>query len=298
MIKSRRRSNNTKKPLLQDVKWLLKDSIYVKEIKIADLDDEFHFHDVYEVALIIKSKGTRIIGDSIENFVEGDLVLLGPQVPHIAYKKDHPGNNPLFHAIVIYFHPDWLTETQLNSTNLNRLRKLLKDSRRGIKIFGKTKNLVAQKIIELKKCNGLKAIISLLDILETISQSKEYDCLASEGYSNVFNQKDIERLDNVYKYVRDHFTDAITLTDIASIANMTPTAFCKYFKNKTQKTFSNFVNEVRIGYACKLLFDEGLTISQICYKCGFNNLTSFNINFKEFAKKTPSEYRSNLQLKS
>lgn len=291
------RRNTKSRPQLLDVKWLLKDSIYVKEIETCHLMDQFHFHNDYEIALIIKGRGTRIIGDSIENFTDGDLVLLGPQIPHISYIKDEQQGQTFFHALVVYFHPDWFTESQLNSENLGKLRKLLDDTKRGIKIFGTTKNRITKKVAKLKSCTGLESIIRLLDILETISGSNEYECLASSGYSNIFNQKDIERLDNVYQYVRDHFTDEISLEDIAGIANMTPTAFCKYFKGKTQKTFSNFVNEVRIGYACKLLFDENLTVSQICYKCGFNNLTNFNKNFKHFTKKTPSTYKLYLQSK-
>lgn len=290
-------NNKARVPLLLDVKWLLKDSIYVKEVETSHLVDQFHFHNVYEIALILKSKGTRIIGDSIENFTDGDLVLLAPNLPHIAYYKGDLISNPVFHALVVYFHPDWLTESQLNSENLINLRRLLDDTKRGIKIFGATKHKVAKNIMKLKNCKGLESIIKLLDILQTVSGSNEYECLASEGYSNSFRKKDIQRLDNVYQYVRDYFTEEISLEEIADIANMTPTAFCKYFKSKTQKTFSNFVNEVRVGYACKLLFDDNLTISQVCYKCGFNNLTSFNENFKYFNKRTPSEYRLSLKSK-
>jgi AraC-like DNA-binding protein len=103
-------------------------------------------------------------------------------------------------------------------------------------------------------------------------------------------------MDKVYKYVMEHFTDDIMLEDIAEIANMTPTAFCKFFKGKTQKTFSNFVNEVRIGHARKLLYDD-LNISEVCFQCGFNNLTNFNKNFKFFTKMSPSEFKTNLRLK-
>lgn len=275
----------------------MEDSIYVKEIETSDLDDQYHFHSVYEIALIIKSKGTRIIGDSIENFTDGDLVLLGPHVPHIAYVKDDSVSSNLFQALVVYFHPDWLSERLLNSNNLSNLRKLLEDTKRGIKILGVTKERLAESIIELKNYSGFKSIIKLLEILEVVCQSREYECLASEGYSSVFNHKDIQKLNDVYQYIRDHFTEPISLEDIAEVAYMTPTAFCKFFKNKTQKTFSNFVNEVRIGYACKLLFNEDLTVSQICYKSGFNNLTSFNTNFKRFKKTSPSAYKMNIREK-
>lgn len=284
-------------PRLLDVDPLLKDSIYVKEIKTTQLDDQFHFHNTYEIALILKSKGTRIIGDSIENFTDGDFVLLGPHVPHIAYyNNDYSSsrNNTPMHALVVYFHPDWLTERQLNSESLFKLRKLFADSRRGIKISGIQKRKVIKNLFRLKKSKGLASIIILLETLEIISNTGNYECLASEGYTNTFSLKDINRLDKVYQFIRDHFTETISLESAASIASMTPTAFCKYFKRKTQKTFSNFVNEVRVGYACKLLWDQNLSIYEICFKCGFNNLTNFNKNFKRYTGRIPSEYKSNL----
>ncbi|WP_187774875.1 AraC family transcriptional regulator [Pedobacter sp. BS3] len=280
---------------------LLKDSIYIKEIKTSILDhDRFHYHNAYEIALILKSKGTRIIGDSIENFTEGDLVLLGPNVPHIAYynNDDSPVKNKkgyIIHAIVIYFNPNWLTQTQLDSNNLAKLKRLLDDAKRGIKITGNTRKKIIKNIVSLRKGIGLERIIIMLHILQLISSSNEYECLASQGYSNSFSQKDINRLDKVYQYIRDNFTEPIRLEDAAYIANMTPTAFCKFFKNKTQKTFSNFVNEIRIGYACKLLWNPDLTISQICYKCGFNNLTNFNKNFKRYTNMTPTVYKISLK---
>ncbi|HMI01195.1 MAG TPA: AraC family transcriptional regulator [Pedobacter sp.] len=286
-IKSR--LDGTADPRLLDVELLLTDSIYVKELIVSSIEDQFHFHNTHEIALILKSKGTRIIGDSIENFSEGDLVILGPKVPHISYY-----NNSAIHALVVYFRPNWLTENQLNSESLFKLRKLFNDTDRGIKVTGLTKQKVAKNLFKLKRTKGLERILILLNILEAIAKSNEYQCLASEGYSNSFSQQDIKRLDRVYQYIRDHFTETITLENIASISNMAPTAFCKYFKNKTQKTFTNFVNEVRIGYSCKLLWNLDLSVSDICFKCGFNNLTNFNRNFKLYTKMSPSKYRMSI----
>ena len=129
------------------------------------------------------------------------------------------------------------------------------------------------------------------------AQVHEYKYLASEAYSSTFARADVERLGEVYKYTMKNFTNVIKLNDVSSIANMTPTSFCKYFKTKTGKTFSSFVNELRIGQACKLLFDGNMSISEICYECGFNNLTNFNKTFKHFTKLTPTAYRKDMSLK-
>lgn len=284
-------------PLLHDVRSLLKNSIYVKELNLPFLDDKFHYHNTYEICYILKSNGKRIIGDNIEYFTDGDLTLLAPHVPHISYSDQDHGlkDDSQVHALVVYFNPDWLTENHLNSPELIKVRELFENMKRGIKIFGQTKKKVVRSIFKLKSSTGLEGIITLLDILVVVSKSEEYACLASEGYCQLNSQREEKRIDEVYQYVNQNFKDKIMLEEIASIANLTPTAFCKYFKNRTSKTFSNFVNEIRIGHACKLLCKEKLNISQICFESGFNNLTSFNRNFKQFTKMMPSEYKQYLQ---
>ena len=284
-------------PLLQDIEPLSKGSIYVKEIKKPNLNDQLHFHNIHEIALILKGSGKRIVGDNIEYFTDSDLVFIGRLLPHASYiGKDYLLTNQDVHALVIYFHPDWFNENLLKSSYFIKIMKLIKEIERGIKIFGNTKTRTIKALIKLKNSRGLERIIKLLDILDFVSKSDEYKCLASEGYSNSYGQNNVERLGDVYKYIMKNFTDIIKLGKVSSIANLTPTAFCKYFKSKTGKTFSSFVNEVRIGQACKLIFNVNLNISQICYSCGFNNLTNFNRNFKNFTKMTPTEYKKNLYL--
>jgi AraC-like DNA-binding protein len=282
-------------PLLQDIEPLIKGSVLVKEIKIATLNDQLHFHNVHEIALILKGSGKRIVGDNIEYFTDNDLVFIGRLLPHASYiGKDYLLTNQDFHALVIYFHPEWFNENLLNSSDFMKLRKLIQEIDRGIKIFGNTKTRTLKALIKLKNSSGLERIIRLLDILDFISKSSEYKCLASEGYLNSYGQNDVERLGEVYKYIMKNFTDIIKLDDISAIAHMTSTSFCKYFKFKTGKTFSSFVNEVRIGQACKLFLNDSLNVSEICYSCGFNNLTNFNKNFKHFTRMTPTEYKKNL----
>lgn len=285
-------------PLLQDVELLLKGTIYVKEIKAPALNDQLHFHNVHEIAWILKGSGKRIVGDSIEYFTDDDLVFISPMLPHASYiGQEYLTCNQEVHALVVYFRPDWFNENVTNSADFVRLKKLMKDIERGIKVSGETKSKIIRSLINLKMASGLERIIILLDILDTISKSDDYRCLTTEGYSNSFGKNDVLRLGEVYKYIMKNFTDTIKLDDIASIANMTSTSFCKYFKYKTGKTFSSFVNEVRIGQACKMIINEDLDMAHICYSCGYNNLTNFNRNFKYFTRMTPTEYRKNLHGK-
>lgn len=189
------------KPLLLDVKSLLRDSIHVKEIHAAQLDEEFLFHNACEIALILKSSGKRIIGDNIEDFTEGDLTIMGPNLPHVTYTNSI--DSPKVHALVVYFHPDWLTESHLNSVDFAEFRELFEDINRGIKILGNTKKKVIRSLLRLKDSKGLQRIITILEILEFISKSNEYVCLASKGYVNSLTHNDIKRMDTVYKYVME-----------------------------------------------------------------------------------------------
>jgi len=285
------------RPLLFDVKSLLKNSIYKKQIKSEHLSDQFHFHNAFEIALILKGNGRRIVGDSVDSFTDGDLIVLAPNLPHASYSdvKYHViETTTMVDAIVVYFDPDWITEAHLNSLDFAPLKELLNQVGRGIKIFGETHSYVVDLLLKLKNADGLNAFILLLQILYAISKSTDYSSLASPGYSNTYTENSIKKIHEVYKYVMENFTEKILLADIAAIANMTPAAFCKYFKNKTSKTFTFFVNEIRIGYACELLINENLDISTICFQCGFNNFTTFNKNFKHFTNLTPSEYRTRL----
>ncbi len=288
------------KALLQDVESLIKGSLYVKEIRTTGLNDQFHFHNVHEIALILKGTGKRIVGDNIEYFTDGDLVFMGPLLPHATFSGSsyhQTEADPEVHALVVYFRPDWFNKTFLNSPEFVRVMKLLKNVERGIQIVGSTKKRTVEALLKLKTCGSFERVLRLLEVLDIISRSNEFKYLASEAYSSTYARADVERLGEVYKYTMKNFTNVIKLSEVSSIANMTPTSFCKYFKTRTGKTFSCFVNELRIGQACKLLFDGSMSISEICYSCGFNNLTNFNKTFKNLTKLTPSEYRRNITLK-
>ncbi|WP_316791991.1 AraC family transcriptional regulator [Pedobacter frigoris] len=286
-------------PLLIETNAVLQQSIFVKEVNVKNLNNPLHFHKEYEMVLMTKSNGRRIVGDSIENFTEGDLVIMGPNLPHVMYNdKEYyaPDSELEVSAIVTHFRLDWLRESFINSGEATKLNDLLRDINRGIKIYGKSHKRVVTILNELLLSTGLKRIIHLLNILDLLSETNEYECLSSLGYSNLHNHKDMQRINKIYDYIMNNFTENITLKDAAALANMTIASFCKYFKGRTQKTFTQFVNEVRIGHACKLLYDDHLSISQICFQSGFNNLTNFNRNFKEYTKLNPSDFKKSLRL--
>lgn len=287
------------KPSLFDVQSLLKNSIHVKEIKAKFLSDQLHYHNAYEIALILRGHGRRIVGDSVDRFTDGDLTFMPPYMPHATYTeaKHHVvHNDQSIHAIVVYFMPDWFNEQQYNTVDFAPIRDLFTALKRGLKVRNVHYDKIVGLLIDMSKTtSGLDNILTLLQIIRELSNTDEYVHLASPFYS--FNDRDesIEKINKIYKYVMQNFTNKISLDEVAEIAFMTPPAFCKYFKHKTNKTFTNFVNEIRIGHACELLINGNHDIANIAFLSGFNNFTSFNKNFKRFTQVTPSAYRTQLQ---
>ncbi|WP_159635589.1 AraC family transcriptional regulator [Sphingobacterium composti Ten et al. 2007 non Yoo et al. 2007] len=283
------------KPSLYDVQSLLRNSIHVKEVVQKSLSDQLHYHNAYEIALILKGNGRRIVGDSVDRFVDGDLTIMPPYMPHATYteSKHHVVNNDeSIHAIVIYFMPDWFEDRHYNSVDFAPIRLLFSNLKRGIRIAGERYNNIVSMINEISVTeNSLDRLLILLHLIKDLATNATFEYLASSIYQISNRDDNIEKINKIYKYVMENFTNKISLEEVAEIAFMTPPAFCKYFKNRTNKTFSNFVNEIRIGYACELLLQGNDDISSIAYHAGFNNLTSFNKNFKKFTKLTPSEYR-------
>jgi len=284
------------KPSLFDVQSFLKNSIHVKEIIDQSLSDQLHFHNAYEIAFIIKGNGRRIVGDSVDYFNDGDLTLIPPYMPHATYTKEEhhivKNNDQAIHALVVYFLPDWFTDQHFNSVEFLPIRNLFKHLKRGIRVQYVGYAKIVNWLLQLRHATStIDQVLLLVKILQELSLSKEYDNLASPIYLINDNDENIEKINKIYKYVMENFTNKITLDEVADLASMTAPAFCKYFKQTTNKTFVNFVNEIRIGYACELLVNNNMDISNVSYLSGFNNFTSFNENFKRFTKMTPSEYR-------
>lgn len=290
------------KPSLFDVQSLLKNSIHVKEIRERSLSDQLHYHNAYEISLILMGNGRRIVGDSVDRFTDGDLTVMPPYMPHATYTepKHHIINNDQsIHAIVVYFMPDWFNENHYNTVDFAPFRNLFEQLKKGIKVQYHNYDKIVGLLLQMSRTeSGLDNILTLLQVLRELSSVEDFTHLASPFYSFSNKDENIEKINKIYKYVMENFTNKISLDEVAEIAFMTPPAFCKYFRHKTNKTFTNFVNEIRIGYACELLINSNDDISNIAFLSGFNNFTSFNKNFKKFTKVTPSEYRSQLlQLK-
>lgn len=250
----------------------------------------WHFHDEFELTLIEKSSGSRMVGDHIEGFKVGDLVLIGKNLPH-TWRNDAGAGEGDSAALVIHFLENFLGETFFDLPEMQRIKKLLDRSKQGLKVSGKLAPQIAEMMKQIEQAQEVDRILLFLQILKMMAESEKLQVLCSEGFTNSINYADSERLKRVYEYVMNNFQEDVALPKAAAVANMSPTAFSRYFKSRTRKSFTQFVIEMKIGYACKLLINENMSVTEVCYKSGFQNLSNFTLQFKGLTNMTPKKYQ-------
>lgn len=250
----------------------------------------WHFHPEYELIFIKNATGRRYMGDHIADFCENELVLIGPNLPHF-WQNDDKTDLSKSKAYVIHFKPDFLGNAYFNLPETLPINKLLEKAQLGLKIKGETNRIVCDMIENLPEVAGFERLLLLQKALHTIAESYDIEPLANAGFVESFKAVQDERINKVFEYVMYNFREKIALQDIAAIAFMSEIAFCRYFKSRTGKSFFTFLNDIRIGYACRLLLESDVNVTGICYESGFNNLSHFNRQFKQHTKETPQHYR-------
>lgn len=239
--------------------------------------------------MVLEGSGTRFIGDHVKQFKKGEITFSGPNLPHL-WRSDQD-ENTVAKGIVVYFGGNLISENLMQKEEMIQLRQLFKRSFRGLNITGTTAEKVATLLKNLIQLHGFDRVLKLMEILNLLAKSREYTLLASPGYTNTLKEGDTDRMNKVYAYVMKHFSEKISVAQLAALTNMTPSSFSRYFKNHANKTFSEFLSEIRIGHACKLLIDKKRNSSQTCYESGFQTLSNFNRQFKTVMKRTPMEYQ-------
>ncbi len=266
----------------------------VKHLIAPHFDPNWHFHSEYQLFVALQGTGTRFIGDHVSSFKAGDLVFTGPDLPHL-WRSDHEYFNGdkevVTEGIVIYFPDNFLGKDFFQKTETYKIKQLFQKAQRGLEIYGTSREKGIVMMRDMLRASDFDRILLLLTLLNQLANSSEYRLLASEGYSNSMKQTETDRMNRVHAYVMKNFRDNISLKEVAAIANMSPSSFSRYFKVHANKTFSNFLTEIRIGYSCKLLTSQKTNISQICYDSGFGTLSNFNRQFKAVTHYSPLEYR-------
>jgi len=252
----------------------------------------WHFHPEYEIVYISNGKGKRHIGDHISNFESGDLIFLGPNLPHFGFTEE------VFEAhteIVVQMKEDFLGSDFLEKPEMQAIKQLFQRSRQGLSFSGAVKEQVGQRLKTMLKEDGFDRLLALLHILQEMAEADDYEMLNASGFALEVSAQDQDRIEAIYQYVQQNFQDEVNLDEAARRANMTVPAFCRYFKKLTRKTFSQFVNEFRIAHACRLLGDDTLSIAAVSFESGFNNLSHFNRQFKNITNLSPRAYRKTLK---
>jgi AraC-like DNA-binding protein len=254
----------------------------------------WHYHAHFEFVLVNKSTGKRMVGDHIGYFGEDDLVFMGTLLPHVWVNDPVYLNreaNEQADALVLHFTEDFLGEDFMNIPEMDNLRKVLKLADRGMALRGETREKINDLIRKMPGMNGLQRLSSLLLIFDIMSNTTEYDLLASPRFVQNFHYECSDRFKKITGYIMENFDKDISLAEIASVGSMGVTAFCNFFKEQFRVTFVEYLTTVRIGHACKLLSENDRNVVEVAYECGFNNLANFNRQFKKLKSMTPSDYR-------
>jgi AraC-like DNA-binding protein len=254
----------------------------------------FHLHPELELVYIKESFGKRIVGNSVTQFVPGDMVFLGSNIPHVWLNDEiyYQGISTLkAKAIVVYFSKDIFGPTFYEQKETQKITNLFSQAEKGIVITGKTNEKIARKLEKLTSKQNFEIIVGLFEILSILSESNEIGFINNDFYLPANNESKNDRLSDVFDYVKENYKEEISLIEIAKIANLTPTSFCRMFKLKTKKSFVEYLNAVRVSNACKLLLETDKGISEIAYECGYKTASNFNKLFKKLTGTTPKEYR-------
>jgi AraC-like DNA-binding protein len=281
------------KPFYQKLESLPTHSVIFFDEEKPHFTVPWHFHPEIEILFVAKSSGTSYVGDGIRRFTDGEISIIGENVPHW-WKSDRKylesKTTTGMKALIIQFNKEIFQDNFINLSEMSAIKELLDKSQRGIQFTGKSRKLFGDQIIKIFGLSGIKRITELILLLDMMAGTKEYRYHSSLGYSRSINTFDFYRFNKIHEHIILNLTKPIKLEEVADIANICPTAFCRYFKKHTGKTFSSFLNEIRIGHACRMMLADNMTISRAGMESGFNNLSHFNNQFKRVMKITPSAY--------
>ncbi len=252
-------------------------------------DAPWHFHPEFELTYIVKGKGMRYVGNTIQKFEEGDFVLLGSNLPHCW--KNTETNDGLVESIIFQWDENLLGKDWILKREFFEIKKLLHKASKGIKFHQKTAENYLKKLKDILEQPPFKKMIHFLEFLETLSQVKEYDTLCSPNFTPILNRKATNRIETVYHFVRHNYDKKIKLSDVSNLVSMSDEAFCRFFKKSFDKSFFTFINEYRINLACKLLSETNKQVGQIAYECGYESLPFFYKQFQKFMNCSPLVFR-------
>ena len=252
----------------------------------------WHYHPEIELVYVNGGSGKRQVGSHISYYTDGDLILIGSNLPHCGFTNEQTGNK---NETVLQMKPNFLGNNFFDVPEMKTINTLFNQAKAGIAFSGETKKRIGEKIEIMENQSPFERLLTIIDALNELGLSNEFKILNAEGFSMEMQMQDNDRINMVFNYVKDNFQEQITLDEVAVLVSMTVPSFCRYFKKITKKTFTKFVNEYRLVHASKLLAEKPISITEISFESGFNNFSYFNKTFKEFTGKSASQYRKELR---
>lgn len=275
------------RPIIQKLPLESEHSFIAKTFRTPYFETPWHQHIEFEIALFREGHGMSFVGNYVGEFKVGDVFLIGSNVPHAFYKND---GLEIASSMVVQFREDFWGKEFLALPENQLVRNLLDLSMQGIQFSGPGLERVRALLTQLEQDQGLLRVLHLLQILHLMDGCEKKILSTQQGY--IRNEKSRQRLDEVFDFTIRNFQQRITLEEVASIAHMSVTAFCRYFKKSTQKSYVEFLTEIRIGYACQQLQGTDKPILEICYESGFNSPVNFNKQFYKLKRTTPRQFRT------
>jgi AraC-like DNA-binding protein len=268
-------------------------SFNVQVDEVPHFYDRLHLHPELQITLIQKSHGTLFVGDSISTFKAGDLFIIGPNIPHALKNDASFYNNENFNAksISIFFSKEAFGDSFFQLPELFKINDFLNNAEKGLRVLGEN-NDIKEKVVKIVKQKGFNRLLLLFSILQDLANHKQMENLSRISFSAKSNELQSEKISRIFQFIMDNYHRPIKLEEAAEIANLSVSAFCRYFKLRTRSTFSRFLNEIRVSTACKQLIGSEYSVSEVCYQVGFNNISNFNRQFKIITGFTPSQYLS------
>ena len=268
--------------------------VFTKEVPFHH--KPYHYHKELEIVYVLKGSGTRFIGDNVEPFGVDDLVLIGENLPHCW--KDDPvyfeSSDLLAQSYIVQFSKDF-AGSLFDMVEFKQIRSLLTDAKKGLKFHDSVKPAIKAKLEELAKYQGWKRVLTLVETLQMMAVTDQ-KCVLNPTLTNDQNQESLDRLNAVFEYSIRHVAKKVSLKEISAVANLSPNAFCRYFKQHTRKSYTDFMNDLRISKVCKMMHETNdLNISEMAYSNGFNNLAHFTNTFKKLKGMTPLQYKKNVK---
>lgn len=266
-------------------------SFACREFRSRVFTAPFHFHPEYELTAIVSGHGRRFVGDSVEDFAPGDLVLVGANLPHRWASTPPAMGEKGARSFVLQFRRECLGPGFFDMPELAAVHRLLERSSRGLAYGAEVATDVRQRLGRLRHLEGLRRIETFLAILDRLTAVPDR-CLVSPGYRMTSGAHDAARIDRVISYVEEHYADdTLSLDDVARMAALTPSAFSRFFSHATGRTFVHFVNDVRLSHACRLLVETDRSVAEICFACGFGAASNFHARFREAKATSPLGFR-------